>query len=109
MIGTRPTPALEKGVDRDRDEVVIEEVGADKEEEVSSGPEGDQDHAYLCARLDRLFEVKEIYGTDIQTVVYIPMAYRTQFTIHLAILNRNIEDDLSKTVPWKMPSLERSI
>ena len=104
VIGTRPTPALEKGVDRDRDEVVIEEVGADKEEEVSSGPEGDQDHAYLCARLDRLFEVKEIYGTHIQTV-----AYRTQFTIHLAILNRNIEDDLSKTVPWKMPSLDRSI
>ena len=70
VTGTRPTPALEKGVDRDRDEVVIEEVGADKEEEVSSGPEGDQDHAYLCARLDRLFEVKEIYGTHTNSGIY---------------------------------------
>ena len=40
--------------------------------------------------------VNDVYGTDIQMLVYIPRAHRALFTNQLAILNRKIVDYLSK-------------
>ena len=51
------------------------DVRVDKKNEARSNPEGDQDHVF-CARLDRLTEINNVYGTHIQMFVYIPRAYR---------------------------------